>query len=79
MTLLAVGGVQRRMQHTRVERTLLSAGLDVWQGGPAQLAGYRDPATGNALIYVPTPAGFDLRSTYEAKGKPVTISFPQPK
>jgi hypothetical protein len=79
MTLPALASVQRKMQQMRVERTLLGAGLDVLQNGPAQLARYRDPATGNALVYVPTPGGFDLRSTYEVKGKPITCSFPVPK
>ena len=71
--------VQVKMQQTRVERTLLDAGLDVLQNGPAQLARYRDPATGNALLYIPTHRGFDLRSTYAVKGKPVTLSFPTSK
>lgn len=68
--------VQARLQQTRVERTMLSAGLAVLMGGPAQLAGFRDPATQRALTYVPTPAGFELRSGYAVKGKPVTMSFP---
>lgn len=77
MLLPSFDPVQARLQQTRVERILLSAGLAVLQGGPAQLAGYRDPATGQALTYVPTPTGFDLRSTYVVKGKPVNLSFPQ--
>lgn len=75
MTLPALIAVQPRLQQTRVERTLLSAGLDIRQNGLARLAGYRDPATGRALTYVPTPAGFDLRSTYAVKGRPVAMSF----
>jgi hypothetical protein len=67
--------VQTYVQQARVERTLLGAGLDILQNGPAQLARYRDPATGSALLYLPTPTGFDLRSTYAVKGKPVTLSF----
>ena len=79
MTLPSLAAVQRKMQQTRVERTLLGAGLEVLQHGPAQLARYRDPATGNALLYVPTPSGFDLRSTYQVKGKPVTMFFSAPR
>ncbi len=70
-----IAGIQARAQQRRVERTLFAAGVDVLQNGPAQLARYRDPATGRAFTYVPTPAGFDLRSTYGVKGKPVTMSF----
>ena len=79
MIVPTINSVQPRLQQTRVERTLLSAGLEVMQGGPAQLARYRDPATGQALLYVPTPTGFELRSTYQVKGKPVTMSFSQRK
>lgn len=75
----AVAALQTRAQQCRVERTLFSAGLDVLQGGPAQLARYRDPATGGALTYVPTPAGFDLRAQYGVKGKPVAMSFARPE
>lgn len=78
LTIPNIAGVQARVQQRRVERTILGAGLDVLQNGPAQLARYRDPATGKALTYVRTPSGFDLRSTYQVKGKPVTFSFPQP-
>lgn len=79
LALPAIAGVQRRVQQARVERTLLSAGLDIQQSGPAQLARYRDPATGQSLIYLPTPSGFELRSTYQVKGKPVTMSFSSPR
>jgi hypothetical protein len=79
LTIPAFDGVQTRLQQTRVQRTLLSAGIEVMQGGPAQLARYRDPATGNALTYVATPQGFELRSSYQVKGKPVAMSFAQPR
>lgn len=78
-TFPMLAALQPMFQRSRVERTLLSAGLDVLQYGPAQVARYRDPATGKALIYVPTRTGFDLRSTYAVEGKPMTLSFPPPK
>jgi hypothetical protein len=79
MTLPAIAAVQRKVQQSRVERTLLGAGLDVLQNGLARLARYRDPATESALLYIPTPSGFELRSTYQVKGKPVALSFSLPK
>ena len=75
----AIAAVQAKAQQRRVERTLFTAGLDVLQNGPAQLTRYRDPATGGTLTYVPTPAGFELRSPFGVKGKPVTMSFPAPR
>ncbi len=74
----AVAGVQARMQQRRVERVLFAAGVDVLENGVGQLGKYRDPATGAPLRYVATPGGFELRGTYEAKGKPVTLAFPGP-
>ncbi|MGB8168313.1 MAG: hypothetical protein WCF18_12520 [Chthoniobacteraceae bacterium] len=70
-----IAAIQARVQQRRVERTLFTAGLEVLQNGPAQLIRYRDPATGGALTYVPTPTGFELRSPFGVKGKPVTMSF----
>lgn len=69
--------VQEGLQKTRVERTMLSAGLAVLMGGPAQLGSFRDPATQRELTYMPTPTGFELRSGYAVKGKPVTMAFPK--
>jgi hypothetical protein len=78
LTLPALDSVQAKVQQLRVERTLLTAGADILQNGPAQLGRYRDPATGGALQYVATPTGFELRSPYIAKGKPVTMTFSRP-
>ncbi len=75
LVLPSVDGVQKTMQRLRVERALLTAGADVLQNGPAQVGRHRDPATGNPLQYVPTATGFELRSPYLAKGKPVTMAF----
>ncbi len=78
VTLPHLIGVQETMQKLRIQRALLTAGADVLQNGPAQVGRHRDPATGGALIYVPTPTGFELRSTYQSKGKPVTMTFSRP-
>jgi hypothetical protein len=75
VTLPSIAAIQGRVQQSRVERTLLTAGADILQNGPAQVGRYRDPATGSPLQYVPTSSGFELRSPYLAKGKPVTMEF----
>ncbi len=79
LILPSYDSVQKSIQKVRVQRTMLDAGLAVMQGGPGQLANYRDPATSRSFTYVPTPAGFELRSAYQVKGKPVTMSFPAPR
>lgn len=66
---------QRNVQTLRVNRALLTAAADIVQHGPGQIGKYRDPATGNAITYTPTATGFELRSPYVVKGKPVTMSF----
>jgi hypothetical protein len=71
----ALAVIQPNLQQLRIERTLLTAGADVLRHGPAQAGRYRDPATGGALQYVPTASGFELRSPYLVKGKPVSMAF----
>ena len=78
LTMPALDGIQKVVQRLRIERELLTAGADVLQHGPSQVGRYRDPATGGALLYVPTPTGFELRSPYVVKGKPVTMAFTRP-
>lgn len=72
-------GLRTRLQRSQVERTMLSAGLTLLQSGPEQLAQFRDPVSGAVFAYVAKPDGFELRSTFKAGGKPVTMSFTQPK
>ena len=79
MALSRIGSLQSSIQRLRVERTLLKAGADILQNGPAQLGQYRDPATGSPLQYVATATGFELRSPYQPEGKPLAMSFARPQ
>ncbi len=79
MTLPALAGVRTRVQQGQVEQAMLSAGLTLLQSGPEQLGRFRDPVTGTTFAYVPKPDGFELQSTFKNRGKPVTMSFTQPK
>ncbi len=71
--------IHARLEATRVQRAMLGAGLEILQNGPARLAEMRDPVTGRAFTYVPKPGGFELQSSLQVKGKPVTMSFARPE
>ena len=71
--------IRAKLQIRRIEREMMNAGITVLQSGPEQLSQSRDPVTGRPFAYVPTPDGFELRSTFQVKGKPMTMTFAQPK
>jgi hypothetical protein len=60
---------------TLIQRAMAVAGLQVLARGPAVLTQYPDPATGKPFIYRPSANGFELQSTHQADGKPVTLEF----
>lgn len=70
--------MRERWQAESVHRAMLIAGLSAMQSGPEQLATIPDPTTGKPFVYVATPDGFELRSTFVFKKKPVTMRFPKP-
>ena len=78
-TMPVYRGIRTQLQARRIEREMLSVGLAVFASGPAETNRSRDPVTGRPFDYVQTPAGFELRSTFQSKGKPVAMSFAQPK
>lgn len=71
-------GTRTKLQALRIEREMMNAGLAVLQSGPDQLNQSRDPVTGRPFAYAPTPDGFELRSAFQVKGKPVTMTFTLP-
>ncbi len=79
LSLPGLAEMRTRLQQSQVERALLGAGLTLLQNGPEQLAQFRDPVGGAAFSYVEKPDGFELQSTFKKNGKPVTMSFTQPK
>jgi hypothetical protein len=75
----AIGSVHARLQQTRIEREMLTAGLAILHSGQAEVARFRDPVTGAQFRYVPQAGGFELQSSYQAKGKPVAMRFAAPQ
>jgi hypothetical protein len=67
--------VRARYQQGRIERQMLAAALEVLEGGPARLGRFADPVAGGTFRYTPNAAGFELGSTYQVKGKPLTMQF----
>ena len=63
------------LQRVHVEQTMLRAGLSVMQNGPWEIGTFLDPASGSAFRYVPTPAGFELRSALSYNGNSVSMNF----
>jgi hypothetical protein len=64
-----------RACRAEVNRALLVAGLAVAQDGVDALESYPDPASGESFAYTETAAGFELQSTYQMNGKPMTMQF----
>jgi hypothetical protein len=63
------------VQAAEVNRSLVVAGLAVAQGGTDALQSNPDPSSGQPFVYAETPDGFELRSTYQVNGKPMTMQF----
>jgi hypothetical protein len=77
MFLPSYDAVFEQARRTRVERTMISAGLTYRQEGAGALAKFPDPSTGQPFIYEPTTNGFRLRSTFIFREQPVSMSFPR--
>ena len=75
LSLPGLAEMRTRYQQAQVERAMLSVGLTLLQGGPAQRAQFRDPVDGAAFAYVEKADGFELQSTFKKNGKPMTMSF----
>ena len=71
--------VRMKLQQANVQREMLKAGLDLVQSGPSLAGQTRDRSTGQPFLYTPNENGFTLQSTFQVKGKPVTMSFPKTK
>jgi hypothetical protein len=77
-TLSALDMIRSKYQSAAVNNSMAAAGLAVMQNGPEQLASRLDPMTGMPFAYVQTADGFELRSTFQSKGKPVAMMFSRP-
>jgi len=75
MLLPQLAKARSTLQRIEIQQTMLRAGVSVMQNGPVQVGFFRDPASGTAFTYVPTPAGFQLRSALWYQGSPLTMDF----
>jgi hypothetical protein len=70
--------VRNRLREATIERTMLGAGIDVMQNGPAQVGAFMEPGSQTPFIYRQTADGFELQSRAQFKGKPIILHFPNP-
>ncbi len=78
-TLPILSTIRTRILYSGVQTTMLQAGLSILQNGDSALATYPDPTTKQPFTLVPTADGFELQSTFQYHGKPVTMPFSTPK
>jgi hypothetical protein len=64
-----------KMTQVEVNRAMVVTGLSVAQGGTSALPSHPDLSSGQPFVYTETPDGFELRSTYQANGKSMTMQF----
>jgi hypothetical protein len=64
-----------KMRAGEVARAEVVAGLAVAQGGGDTLQSHLDPSSGKPFTYVATPDGFELQSTFQRNGIPLTMQF----
>ncbi|HVM60477.1 MAG TPA: hypothetical protein VMV72_06365 [Verrucomicrobiae bacterium] len=69
----SLGAFADKAERGEVNRALVVAGLAVAEGAPVTL--YTDPSSGQPFIYTKTTDGFELKSTYQINGKPMTMQF----
>lgn len=67
-------GVRAGIMASTVRREMLAAGLGMLNGRTPTTP---DSVTGAPFLYAPTATGFELRSKFVEKGKPVTMQFDQ--
>jgi hypothetical protein len=63
------------VQDAAVSRALVVTALAVARDGVGALQTYPDPSSGQPFAYKESPDGFELRSTYQVKDKPLTMQF----
>ncbi len=73
----AFDGALEKTRATVVQRAMTAAGLQVLLSGPSALSQTLDPASGKPFQYRPVANGFELTSSFERKGQPVSVAFRQ--
>jgi len=76
--LPSVTAMRNAAERSRVQRSMVAAGLAILQQGPAELGKYPDPYTSGAFVYSANATGFELRSALQHKGAPLRMEFAVP-
>jgi hypothetical protein len=75
MLLPALTQFVDKVRSAEVNRALVAAGLAFAQDGASALSSHPDPSSGQPFVYTKTDDGFQLQSTYQVNGKPLTMQF----
>lgn len=76
--LPSVTSMRNAADRSRVQRSMVAAGLAILHQGPGELAKHPDPSTSGAFTYLQKPAGFELRSALQHRGAPLRMEFAMP-
>jgi len=74
-----LSNIRNRFIYESLQNSMLQTGLWVLKNGSGSAQNFSDMLTGQPFTFVPTAAGFELQSTFQYKGKPVSMQFPTPK
>lgn len=64
-----------KARYAAVNREMVVAGLAVAENGTEALPAHPDPSSGQPFVYTQTADGFELQSSYQVNGKPMTMQF----
>jgi hypothetical protein len=73
--LSAIEANVTKTQTMTVYNAMAAAGLTVMQDGTDALQSHLDPSTGKPFTYKQTSDGYELESSFQFKGKPLSLSF----
>ena len=73
----AIDNFVEKAQRAEVNRAMVVAGLAIAQEGTGALQSHTDPTSGKPRLYIETPDGFELQSTYQMNDKPMYLLFKQ--
>ena len=76
--LAALPVIRAKTQASLVQNAMVQAAVAFNQNGQSGLQSILDPITGQPFTYMQTATGFQLGSTMQVSGKPVTMTFANP-
>jgi hypothetical protein len=75
LLLPAIDKVREKQQGTEVRRAMLLTAIAVAESGPDVVRQSKDPVTGEAFQYHRLDHGFELRSSLQFDGQPISLTF----